>query len=115
MSRTIDMTPTFEQAARMCIMVLENGTAEGKKMAREELLRYCRQYDELVGQTEAEAFSKGHKEMMTVHAVMYGDDEPVALFKSDFEGKAYAQEHLGEGAAVLPWSVPAYVFKYEEA
>lgn len=45
----IDVTPSFEQATRMCLLVLENGTEEGKDMARNELLRYARQLDRLSG------------------------------------------------------------------
>jgi hypothetical protein len=37
--RTVDMTPTWEQAARMLLVVLENGSEEGKQMAREEVKR----------------------------------------------------------------------------
>jgi hypothetical protein len=40
-------TPTFEQASRMCIVALTNGTPEGKRMAEEELLRYARELDRL--------------------------------------------------------------------
>ena len=47
MTQTIDMTPTFEQAVNMCIVALENGTPEGKQMAREELQRYGRELDRL--------------------------------------------------------------------
>jgi hypothetical protein len=50
--RTIDMTPTWEQATRIYMMVLEDGTEEGKVTAREELLRLARQYDELVADTK---------------------------------------------------------------
>ena len=46
--KTIDMTPTWEAAVRIYIMVLEDGEEKGKEMAREELLRLARQYDELV-------------------------------------------------------------------
>jgi hypothetical protein len=45
--RTIDLTPTWEQATRIYLMVLEDGTEEGKVTAREELLRLARQYDAL--------------------------------------------------------------------
>jgi len=50
--RTIDMTPTWETAVRIYMMVLEDGTEEGKETAREELLRLARQYDELVADTK---------------------------------------------------------------
>jgi hypothetical protein len=46
--RTIDITPTWEAAVRIYMMVLEDGTEEGKEMAREELMRLARNYDALV-------------------------------------------------------------------
>ena len=45
----IDMTPSFEQATRMAILVLHRGTPEGQRMAEEELLRYARELDRLKG------------------------------------------------------------------
>jgi len=50
--RTIDMTPTWEAAVRIYLLVLEDGEEKGKEMAREELLRLARQYDELVADTK---------------------------------------------------------------
>jgi hypothetical protein len=44
----IDITPSWETAVRIYMMVLEEGTEEGKASAREELLRLARQYDALV-------------------------------------------------------------------
>jgi hypothetical protein len=46
--RTIDITPSWEAAVNVYLLVLEDGTEEGKAMAREELLRLARQYDALV-------------------------------------------------------------------
>lgn len=46
-TQTIDMTPTFEDATRMCIRLLEQGDIDGKRTAREELLRYARELDRL--------------------------------------------------------------------
>lgn len=46
-TEAIDMTPTFEQATRMCIMALINGTPTGQAMAEQELLRYARELDRL--------------------------------------------------------------------
>jgi hypothetical protein len=51
---TIDMTPTFEQATRMAILVLHRGTPEGQRMAEEELLRYARELDRLKAQAGTE-------------------------------------------------------------
>ena len=45
--KTIDMTPTWETAVHIYLMVLEDGTEEGKDMARKELLRLARTYDAL--------------------------------------------------------------------
>lgn len=52
--RTIDMTPTWEQATRVYLLVLEDGTEAGKVTAREELLRLARQYDALVADMKQE-------------------------------------------------------------
>jgi len=46
--KTIDITPTWEAAVRIYLLVLEDGEEKGKEMAREELLRLARQYDDLV-------------------------------------------------------------------
>jgi hypothetical protein len=53
-TETIDMTPTFEQATRMAILVLHRGTPEGQRMAEEELLRYARELDRLKAQAGTE-------------------------------------------------------------
>lgn len=42
---TIDLTPTWESAMPLLLIVLEDGTAEGKKAAREELMRLARDVD----------------------------------------------------------------------
>ena len=39
MTRTIDMTPTWPQAARIIAAALENGTDKGRDAARAELFR----------------------------------------------------------------------------
>jgi hypothetical protein len=46
--KTIDITPSWETAVNIYLLVLEEGTEEGKATAREELLRLARQYDALV-------------------------------------------------------------------
>lgn len=53
MPNAINMTPTFEAAVNMCIIALENGTNEGKQIAREELLRYGRELDRLASQSRS--------------------------------------------------------------
>ena len=50
----IDMTPTWEQAVRIYLLVLEEGSEEGRVTAREELLRLARQYDALVADLKQE-------------------------------------------------------------
>ena len=54
--QTIDMTPTWEAIMPGLIMALQNGTGEGPKMAREELMRLARLVD------EANAAGKAAKE-----------------------------------------------------
>jgi hypothetical protein len=49
--KTIDMTPSFENAVRMCIDILKNGTPTGQRTAAEELLRYGRELDRLKAST----------------------------------------------------------------
>lgn len=51
-TETIDITPSFEEAARMCILTLHRGTPEGQRMAEEELLRYARELDRLKAQAD---------------------------------------------------------------
>ena len=52
--RTIDMTPSWETAVRIYIMVLEDGEEKGKEMAREELMRLARNYDAIVADMKQE-------------------------------------------------------------
>ena len=37
--RTIDMTPTWVETARMLLFVMDNGNEQGKDMARKEIMR----------------------------------------------------------------------------
>lgn len=46
----IDITPSWETAVQIYMMVLEEGTEQGKVAAREELLRLARNYDALVAE-----------------------------------------------------------------
>lgn len=50
MSDAIEIRTTFSQATKICIMALENGTAEGKRQARAELMRYARELDRLAAE-----------------------------------------------------------------
>jgi hypothetical protein len=43
----IDITPTWEQAINMHLVIIKHGTPEGKEMARDELLKIGRQMDTL--------------------------------------------------------------------
>jgi len=43
--QTIDITPNWEQSVGLLIAILADGSAEGRKMAREELLRLARGMD----------------------------------------------------------------------
>lgn len=51
----IDITPTWEQAVRIYLLVLEEGTEEGKEIARKELLRLARTYDALIADKQERA------------------------------------------------------------
>ena len=42
---TIDMTLTWETAVQIYMMVLEDGSEEGKVIARKDILRLARAYD----------------------------------------------------------------------
>jgi hypothetical protein len=53
MTRTIDMTPTWPQAAQIIAAALENGTDKGREAARGELFRMANLLDQL--QREATA------------------------------------------------------------
>lgn len=55
-AKTIDCTPSFEGAVRMCLAVLANGTPEGERMAAEELLRYGRELDRIAREGASMAF-----------------------------------------------------------
>lgn len=52
----ITATPSFATAVSMCIAVLEDGTAEGKEIARAELMRYGVELDRLAAQSGAAFF-----------------------------------------------------------
>jgi hypothetical protein len=46
----IDITPSWETAVNIYLLVLEEGSEQGKVAAREELLRLARNYDALVAE-----------------------------------------------------------------
>jgi len=50
MKRTIDITPTWPQAARIIAAVLETGTDKGRAAARAELFRMADLLDKLLSQ-----------------------------------------------------------------
>lgn len=45
---TLDITPTWEQASRVYLTLLEAGNAKGQKAAKEELLKMARIADRYV-------------------------------------------------------------------
>ncbi len=45
--KTINLTPTWSGIMPGIIQVLENGSEEGRKIAREELMSLAKQVDEL--------------------------------------------------------------------
>lgn len=47
MTRTIDLTPTWKEAAHIIAAVLENGTHEGRQAARAELFKMAEILDEM--------------------------------------------------------------------
>jgi len=52
MTRHIDITPTWPQAARIIAVALENGTDEGRAAARAELFRMADLLDQLQKQQD---------------------------------------------------------------
>jgi hypothetical protein len=46
MTTYIDLTPTWEQILPALLAILENGSAEGKKIARDELRRMAQAADQ---------------------------------------------------------------------
>jgi hypothetical protein len=48
MTKTIDITPTWESVTPILIAALRSGTFEGQRIATEELLRMARLADETV-------------------------------------------------------------------
>ena len=50
---SIDVTPNFATATAICIAVIKDGTAEGKRLAVDELMRYARELDRLEAQARA--------------------------------------------------------------
>lgn len=53
--KSIDLTPTWETAVHIYLMVLEEGAEEGKDIARKELLRLARTYDALMAEKQERA------------------------------------------------------------
>lgn len=51
--KTVDITPTWKAAARILLMTLEDGTEEGKQMARTEVLRMAGLLDSLIDERNA--------------------------------------------------------------
>lgn len=53
MSQYIDVTPSWEATARMLVVLMERGTAEGKAEAEKEILRMGRIIDKLLEEKKA--------------------------------------------------------------
>ena len=68
--RTIDMTPTWQSAVQIYCAVLEDGSEDGKRGARQELLRIARIVDRL-----NEAAKKDDKlvSLIAEHGIMGGE------------------------------------------
>jgi hypothetical protein len=49
----IDLTPTWQEQARMLIVLLEEGDAKGRKTAREEIMRMAKVADAYVASQKA--------------------------------------------------------------
>lgn len=43
--KTVDLTPSWESAAEILILVMDNGTEEGKRLAKEEIRNMARAAD----------------------------------------------------------------------
>lgn len=55
---TIDLTPTWTAVMPALCCTLENGTPEGKKLAREELMDLAKKVDEMNAKSKEQP--KGH-------------------------------------------------------
>jgi len=62
MTRYIDMTPTWPQAARIIAAALENGTDKGRDAARAELFRMADLLDQMQQQQAADPALSEKKE-----------------------------------------------------
>ena len=60
MARTVDITPTWFATIQIYIAVLESGTPEGKKLARNELLKIGQHMDRLKEQATGELHAPGN-------------------------------------------------------
>lgn len=97
MTRTIDMTPTWPQAARIIAAALENGTGAGREAARAELFRMADILDQL-HQAPAPALF----EVITSRAGRaFGQ-----TFNNEADATAYADAMRAAGYAVDPF--PAF-------
>ena len=108
---TIDMTPTFEEATRMCIRLLRHGTTiEAQQTAEAELLRYARatisgkRFDTDSATLICEAVdSRGHwraalyKTPRSGAYFIAGQGGPMSIFASK-PGTA----HWGDGQRIIP-------------
>ena len=98
MTRTIDLTPTWPQAARIIAAALENGTGAGREAARAELFRMADMLDQLNTQPAPALF-----EVITTKAgrAAFGQ-----TFTKEDDATAYADAMRAAGYTVDPF--PAF-------
>lgn len=95
-TRTINLTPTWGEAARIIAAALENGTGEGRDMARQELFRMA----ELL-----EQFAQQQAEQPDLYEVIAHDNGAAfgLTFTNPKDADAYAKAMLKEGRTVDPY------------
>ncbi len=77
MTRTIDMTPTWPQAARIIAAALENGTDTGREAARAELFRMADLLHDLQAQQQQAAAARAGRDAENAgRAVIYAHGRP---------------------------------------
>lgn len=82
MSRFIDLTPTWREAATIIAAALENGTGKGREAARDELFRMATILDQI--HTNAKASTAPYVEGMPVYLVAKRttdkDGQPITVY-----------------------------------
>lgn len=102
-TRTIDLTPTWPQAARIIAAALENGTGEGRDMARAELFRMA----DLLANLQADTAAREARQARTVYLV--------AKDTTDSEGRPMTVYwHSAEHWPQDPWAA-AFASSHDHA